>query len=137
MNKSALEKDVQKFINDINLHLICSQKEKKIILSDMKNSISDYIESSNAETIQDVYKHFGTAETVAKSFNDNVEPKRIKNIMNFRKILIASFSVIIASLIIFFIALFADSYSNNRGYYVVDEASGYVQNISDSEFNSL
>lgn len=113
-----LKKDINKYIKEIKLNIICDFKTRNKFISDIKNSIFDFVECENIVSIDDVYNHFGTPQEIAKEFFLNADVKKIKRRMNFTKVVIIG---VVIALLMFGTALvieLIDSYSSNRGYYV-------------------
>ena len=113
-----LKKDINKYIKEIRLNIICDFKTRNKFISDIKNSIFDFVECENIVSIDDVYNHFGTPQQIAKEFFLNADVKKIKRRMNFTKVVIIG---VVIALLMFGTALvieLIDSYSSNRGYYV-------------------
>ena len=95
---SMLEKEVKKYLGSIAKKLVCSRKQKRLIIKDIEQSIRDYIENENITDISQLYSHFGSAEEIAKTYlADFVEPEDIKKAINKKKVLIIG--VIVALII--------------------------------------
>lgn len=122
---NKLQKDIERYIKDINLHLLCSRSEKKKIISDLKETVFDYAESNNIENAQQIFDHFGSVQYVAESFNKTFNSNTVAKSINFKRATIASFLALVAVVTVFFSALFADSHQINKGYYDV-EAAEYI-----------
>lgn len=106
-----VNKDIKNYLNDISKYLVCTKKQKKIILEDIEASINDYIENSNVNDISVVYNHFGSPEDIAKTYLANfVKPADVKKALNKKKVFIVS--VVVALLIWLIVVVFAliDSY---------------------------
>ena len=113
-----LKKDINKYIKEIKLNIICDFKTRNKFISDIKNSIFDFVECENIVSMDDIDNHFGTPQEIAKEFFLNADVKKIKRRMNFTKVVIIG---VVIALLMFGTALvieLIDSYSSNRGYYV-------------------
>lgn len=127
MNKQ-LKKDINQYIKEIKQNIICDFKTRKKFISDIKNSIYDFVECENSTSIDDVYHHFGTPQQIAKEFFVNADVKKIKRRMNFTKVV---FVGVIIAIVLWATAVtidLIDSLRDNHGYYVdeivdVDDAS--------------
>lgn len=83
-----LKRDIKRYIKEINQNMICDFRTRKKFISDIKNSVYDFAESENAVTMDDICKHFGTPQQIAKEFLLNADVKKIKRRMNFTKIVL-------------------------------------------------
>ena len=50
-----LKKDINQYIKEIKLNIICDFKTRKKFISDLKNSIYDFVEDENIFSIDDVF----------------------------------------------------------------------------------
>ncbi|MDE5670800.1 MAG: hypothetical protein K2I14_04990 [Eubacterium sp.] len=91
-----LKRDIKRYIKEINQNIICDFRTRKKFISDIKNSVYDFAESENAVTMDDICKHFGTPQQIAKEFLLNADVKQIKRRMNVTKIVLIG---IIAALV--------------------------------------
>ena len=91
-----LKRDIKRYIKEIKQNIICDFRTRKKFISDIKNSIYDFAEKENAVTMDDIYKHFGSSQEIAKEFLLNADVKKIKKRMNFTKIILIG---IIAALV--------------------------------------
>ena len=125
MNKQ-LKKDINQYIKEIKQNIICDFKTRKKFISDIKNSIYDFVECENSTSIDDVYHHFGTPQQIAKEFILNADVKKIKRRMNFTKVV---FVGVIIAIVLWATAVtidLIDSLRDNHGYYV-DEIVDYPE----------
>ena len=83
-----LKKEINKYIKEIKLNIICDFKTRNKFISDIKNSIFDFVECENIVSMDDIYNHFGTPQQIAKEFFLNADVKKIKRRMNFTKIVL-------------------------------------------------
>ena len=123
-----LKKDINKYIKEIKLNIICDFKTRNKFISDIKNSIFDFVECENIVSIDDVYNHFGTPQEIAKEFFLNADVKKIKRRMNFTKVVIVG---VLIALVLWATAItidLIDSLNNNHGYgveYIADPNTYY------------
>ena len=59
-----MKKDLNRYLTEVGTYLICSKRQKKIILENLQTSIRDYVEYENVQDISAVYNHFGIKTTV-------------------------------------------------------------------------
>ena len=63
-----IERDIELYLDKIKLNLICKKEEKNRIVSDIRESVYDFVENNNIDDIKKVYRHFGTPEEIAKTY---------------------------------------------------------------------
>lgn len=114
MNKE-LKKDLKRYIREIKANIICDFKTRNKFISDIKNSIDDYIENNKVDHIDEIYEHFGKPQEIAKEFFLNADFKKIKRRMNFTKSVIAGVVIAVLMLGTALLIELADSHMNNRG----------------------
>lgn len=128
MNKS-LNKEIKKYIREINLNIICDFKTRRKYIGDLKASIYDYIDETNSESIDEIYSHFGTPQEIAKAFFEHADIRKIRKRMNFTRVVIIG--VIIALVM----------WAGVLGYVTIDDNvinPGYVvEEIGDVDMEEL
>ena len=80
-----LKKDINQYIKEIKLNIICDFKTRKKFISDLKISIYDFVECENIFSVDEVYRHFGTPQQIAKEFFLGLNFRKIKRKMNYTK----------------------------------------------------
>ena len=76
-----LEKDIKKYIDEVEEYLVCIGKDKKNIIDEIRKSIYVYAEENGIADIKEVYEHFGTPEEIAqcpKSYTGHFLKKILK-----------------------------------------------------------
>lgn len=114
---TTIERDIEKYISDVNSHLLCSSKKKKEIIEDIRGAVLDFAENSGAENIEDVYKHFGTPEELAKAHLAELDPKQIKKKVNIRRIILLGVIAALAMIAFVLIYELVDSHREIRGIF--------------------
>ena len=113
----AMEKDIEKYMSEVNSHLFCLRKNKKAVLEDIREAITEFTENNDVETIDVIYARFGTPEEIAKAYIADAEPQNIKKAFNIRKMLLAAVVTIITIVALsFIIALIDNHYSTITNY---------------------
>ena len=114
-----IDKDIKNYLNDISTYLVCTKKQKKIILEDIETSIRDYIETTNINDMSEIYNHFGSPEDIAKTYLTNfVNPADIKKVVSKKKVLIIA---IVIALVIFATGVITIVIENNKEHgYIVE-----------------
>ncbi len=115
----TIEKDIEKYMSEVNSHLFCLQKNKKAVLEDIREAITEFTENNDVETIDVIYSRFGTPEEIAKAYIADAEPQNIKKAFNIRKMLLAAVVVSLLSFTIFLICSFLDLHGDGFGEYTV------------------
>lgn len=82
---TQINKDIEKYISDVGTHLFCLKKNKKAVLADMREAICEFTENNEVNSIDDIYKRFGTPEEIAKAYIADTEPKNIKKGSQYQK----------------------------------------------------
>lgn len=109
-------KELDNFIRETDKHLLCSKKTKRKFLSELKNDAYDYAESNKVLNLDDIYNHFGKPEEIAKGFNDEIDSKQLKKAIDWKRIIIISFTITIVLLFVYLIVALVDVHLNARGY---------------------
>ena len=74
----AINKDIEKYLSQVKACLPCKKSDKAVILADIRLAISEFAENSAIQSIDDIYKRFGTPEEIAKAYLSDAEPNNIK-----------------------------------------------------------
>lgn len=130
----TIEKEIEKYISDVNSKLLCSKEKKKELIEDIRGAVFDFAEESSTKNIADIYKHFGTPEELAKAHMSELDPEKIKRKVNIRKVVIIS---IVMSMIIFVIALIfaiVDSHNSGSGYTIITPAEELLVSIKNTSY---
>ena len=130
---TEINKDIEKYLSQVKAYLPCRKADKTAILEDIRQAIFEFTENSGAETIDDIYKRFGTPEEIAKSYLSDTEPQNIKKAINVRKVIIAAVVAFLLILLGFLIAVFLDLHGDGYGTVTVtllEEGTYYL-----SDFN--
>jgi flagellar basal body-associated protein FliL len=108
IDKSTLRKYFQEIKKETN----CTKKERKRLLSVIKEEINNYLSENQNCTIEDIYKRFGTPNEFSNSLFQNMELDTYKHklkVAKFIKICI----IMISSIFIFMLTiLFIDRQQN-------------------------
>ena len=65
---NAISKNLNKYYRQINKELICSHKEKKKILSDIKANVRHYLEENPDASFDAIQEHFGTPKQIVEAY---------------------------------------------------------------------
>ena len=101
-----IDKDIKTYLDNIGKYLVCTKKQKKIILEDIETSVRDYVENANVNDISEVVSRFGSPEDIAKSYlAEFVKPADVRKAINKKKVLVAG--VVIALVIWLIVGIIA------------------------------
>ena len=78
---------INTYLKDLSKQLCCSEKEKKEILSSLKNRLSEFeSEYPTALKYEDIVEQFGSPKEVANSFLGEYSSTQLHNLVKRRKI---------------------------------------------------
>lgn len=97
---SKLKKELKKYFREIKKNLNCGFYLKRGFMAQFKESLNEFIENHNDEdlTIDIIYKHFGTPDVIAKSFDDIEDVSKLREKSS--KLLMTEIITIIVSLVV-------------------------------------
>lgn len=113
-----IEKDIEKYIDEVEDYLVCLKKSKQKVIDEIRNSIYVYAEENGISDIGEVYDHFGTPEEIASQHLSAIDPKRIKNALSIKRVFAIALTALVASFIVFLVALFIDAHKSNNATFV-------------------
>lgn len=116
MPNEQLNKDVKKYIKDINSYLICDFSTRNKFISDLKSDIDEYIENNSVTDFDSVYKYFGEPRDIATGFLENADTKKIKRKMNITKVVMAAVIIAILILAIYMTFIAIDAHNSFYGH---------------------
>ena len=129
---ASFQKDLKTYKNEIKSKLICDSKVSKKFFEDLQNNIDDYIADNNATSIEEIYKHFGTADEIAKAFFETTDISTIKKKISVKKLIAI---LVIAVVVIWGIVVafdFVDSKNAQSTYEVQYEYEFLEESTSDN-----
>ena len=115
---TAIGKDIEKYISEVGTYLFCLKKNRRKVLADIREAVFAFAEEFSVESIEDVYRRFGTPEEIAKAYLSDAEVQNIKKAINIRKVSVAAVAIVLAMLAITFIIVIADSHNANGAYFI-------------------
>lgn len=110
-----IEKDIEKYIDEVEEYLVCLEKNKQKVIDEIRNSIYVYAEENGISDIGEVYDHFGTPEEIASQHLSAVDPKKIKKALSIKRVFAIALSALVVSFIVFLVAMFMDAHKDNNG----------------------
>ena len=125
---NELARDVKKYKRRIKANLLCGTKLSKQFLSDLSDSIDNYIEENNITQLIDVQNHFGSPEQIVQSFLAETDISVIRKKVRLKRIILVA---LIAALLAWIIAVATSakkSYEARGEYGVVTIWEGVATN---------
>ena len=114
---AEINKDIEKYLSQVKAYLPCKKSDKAVILADIRLAIYEFAENSAIQSIDDIYKRFGTPEEIAKAYLSDAEPNNIKKAINIRKVIIAAVIAVIVIYLGIMIFLAVDAHNVTHGYF--------------------
>ena len=124
---TEINKDIEKYLSQVKAYLPCKKSDKAVILEDIRQAISEFAENSAIQSIDDIYKRFGTPEEIAKAYLSDAEPNNIKKAVNIRKVFVIAVVIALSMLALTFLIIIIDSHSNEIIYY----ERGAIEEVTD------
>ena len=124
---TEINKDIEKYLSQVKAYLPCKKSDKAVILEDIRQAISEFAENSAIQSIDDIYKRFGTPEEIAKAYLSDAEPNNIKKAINIRKVFVIAVVIALSMLALTFLIIIIDSHSNEIIYY----ERGAIEEVTD------
>ena len=110
-----IEKDIEKYIDEVEGYLDCLRKNKQKVIDEIRNSIYVYAEENGISDIAEIYDRFGTPEEIASQALSTVDPKMIKKALSIKRIVAIALTAIVVSFIVFLVAMYMDAHKDNNG----------------------
>lgn len=113
---NKLARDIKKYKRQIKANLLCGTKLSKQFLSDLSDSINNYIEKNNITQLTEVQNHFGSPEQIAQSFLAETDISVIRKKVRLKQIFTF---ILVAALLAWIVAVAASakkSYDSKGAY---------------------
>ena len=134
---SKINKEIDEYIAEIRKDLICSSSQKNAIISDLQESVKNFVEENDIDDIHKVYDQFGTPRDIANQSISDTEPQKIKKNYKHHRVIIIGvvFAVLIIAIVIIWAAL--DGHKAVDGYFVdsLESIEATVINSSTQNIN--
>ncbi|MBR5427255.1 MAG: hypothetical protein IK118_02805 [Clostridia bacterium] len=95
--RTDLEKELQRYFKEIKKCLLCSTKLSRKFLSDLAQSVDQFVEAEPEADITAVKDHFGTPEQIAKSFLAETDIGYLRKKIRIRSIIMICTSIALAA----------------------------------------
>ena len=106
--------ELKPYFNETRQKLMCSGKEKKRILGDLKNEVSVFLSEHPAADKKDVIGVFGTPDEIAASVGMS-EADRIKTVF-FKRAVLTALLIALLLYAAFIVSGFLDVHTEAHGY---------------------
>lgn len=110
-----IEKDIEKYIDEVEGYLVCLRKNKQKVIDEIKNSIYVYAEENGISDIAEIYDRFGTPEEIASQALSTVDPKMIKKVLSIKRAVIAALAIIVSMVAAMIIIELIDCHKDIHG----------------------
>ena len=110
-----IEKDIEKYIDEVEGYLVCLEKSKQKVIDEIRNSIYVYAEENGIADIKEVYDHFGTPEEIASQHLSAVDPKKIKKALSIKRVFAVAMAIIVLMVAVMIIIELIDSHKDTHG----------------------
>lgn len=120
----TLETDVKRYLSKTKRYLLCDGKRKREILKEIEESIYEIAEKEGITDLEQIYKHFGTPEETASTYLSQADPKKIRNAVNIRKIMVIGIITALLILAIYMTIAVVNSYRSVNGFTEVELIEG-------------
>ena len=95
-----MQKQLKTYFKTIKKNLPCLNSVVRKMLDDLKVSVNDYITQNNCIEFQEIEKHFGAAEDIAKEFAVGIDNAYVKSYKLKKRIAAVVVALLTAILII-------------------------------------
>lgn len=120
----TIEKEIEKYLSEIQNNLVGNSKAKKNIIEEISGSVYDFAEAKGINDISEIYEHFGTPEEMAQTYLSQADPKKIAKAVRIKKAIvigvIVALVLVAASLLISLMDAHK-SYNNEKNYEIIEE----------------
>lgn len=116
MNKK-LKKQVSKYCRDISSFVICSSKQKREYIKELKNSINEMYEADPSLNIEDITEIFGTPRQIADSFKNETDAMTLKKTFSVKKMIFVFLLIALIVYIVFVVLSLIDVHTEAHGYF--------------------
>ena len=112
----TIEKEIEKYLSEIQNNLVGSNKAKKNIIREIEGFVYDYAEVKGVKDISDIYSHFGTPEEMAQTYLSQSDPKKIAKAVKIKKTVVIGIVVALLMFAIYLIIAFVDGHKSSEGF---------------------
>ena len=113
----ATERHWEEYLSKVSKALICDKKQKKAVLDQLRADVEDYLSENSEATVADIEGCFGTPESIAASFMENVDTVKLKRSLDLKKIIVIAVVIALAIYALFVVISLIDVHDEAHGYF--------------------
>ena len=113
----SLDDAIRSYLADVRKNLVCNGKIKKQLLTDIRSSVFDYVQSNHVTDIDSIRNHFGTPEELARSFMPENDVQSIQKKIRFRRITLVLVGLLLVALFVLMCFMVKDQIDGNIAFY--------------------
>lgn len=126
------EKELKAYFSDISKAIVCDRKKKKEFLGQLKNDVETYLAENGEATISQIEACFGSSESIAASFMENIGAERLKKSIDIRRAVIIALAAALVIYALFVVISLVDVHQEAHGY--IEEGIMMIKNVTGGEF---
>lgn len=115
---------LRRYYRSIRKQLPCTKKEKDRILSEIKTSISFYLEEYPLSDIAQVQAHFGSPQQIASGYVEALNSAEMIRALKLRKRILITVGAVALAMLLLWAGVLTwaaiETNNSNNGYYVDD-----------------
>ncbi|MBQ3136623.1 MAG: hypothetical protein IJB74_03985 [Clostridia bacterium] len=116
--QSTVEKEIKEYLSKIKNFLICDSKLKKSIITEIEESIYEFAETNGIRNIEEIEKHFGTPEDVAREYLSLIDPKLIKKAVSIKRFILYATVTALVIFVVFLVITYLDAREDFNVYFI-------------------
>lgn len=116
---SVIEKEIEKYLIEVKSNLVCGGRLRRNIIKEIRSSVFDYADIKGIKDITEIYNHYGTPEDMARTYLSQVDPNKIRNAVNIRKVIIIGVVLALLIFAIYMTLMLIDGHKAVKG--VIEE----------------
>ena len=107
---------VKQYYADVSKALVCGKKEKRAVLSALKNDVAAYLNENHSVTRDTLFSVFGTPEEIAAGAMHTESPVIMKKRLTFKKMLLAALLIALLIWAAFAVISLIDVHNEAHGF---------------------
>lgn len=109
-------KQLKSYYKEISSALICSAKQKKAFMNELKSDIDEYLAACPQADMDKIKAEFGTAQEIASSFLTGSDTAEIKKKLDIRKLILIAVVIALVIYLAFVVISLIDVHTEAHGY---------------------
>lgn len=107
---------VKQYYADVSKALVCGKKEKRAVLSALKNDVAAYLNENTGVTRDSLLAVFGTPEEIAAGAMQTANPLTLKKKLTFKRMLLVSLLIALLIWAAFAVISLIDVHNEAHGF---------------------